>query len=373
MPRIDIALDAAAKVATLANAAKATFIAREDAIDAMAWGIVAGEHAILLGPPGTAKSAMVRFFAQAMDLRFFRRVLNPDTTREDLVGPLDPGGLRQSPAVWERCWSGLATAHFAFLDEVGKASNQVLNMLLDAMEERRVTSGDIDRPIPLHIAVGATNEVLDQEAAAVFDRFTLRVVVKGVTNANDFVSLLTSQPDQAPHIPFEVEELEAMRMACRMLADRASKAVVETMVRLWSGMPNVDEHNRVSDRRWKRLLTIAAARALMEGRADIEPRDLIVARHLLWTDIDTIDAVQTFVVDIVDAEAADIRAHKALVNELSTQAQSAKSLEEIARVGFRCDRLIRDIEAKGDSAGWRDLVSTVMGIKRMVMRMADDR
>jgi len=60
-------------------------------------------------------------------------VLNPDITREDLVGPLDPA-VRNGE--WRRKWSKFATRDIAFLDEIWKASPQVANMLLDGLEER---------------------------------------------------------------------------------------------------------------------------------------------------------------------------------------------------------------------------------------------
>ena len=77
----------AAKIREIGDQARRVFVDREDMIRAIELAMVSGQHAIILGPPGTGKSAAIRFFAKAAELSFFRRVLNPDTSREDLVGP----------------------------------------------------------------------------------------------------------------------------------------------------------------------------------------------------------------------------------------------------------------------------------------------
>ena len=133
------------------------FVARAEMAEAVAVALAAGEHVFVYGPPGTAKSSVLRCFASGIGGKFFRIVLNPDITREDLVGPLDPAAVRNGE--WRRKWSKFATADIAFLDEIWKASPQVANMLLDGLEERLLTDGDQDLPIPLISAVAASNEV----------------------------------------------------------------------------------------------------------------------------------------------------------------------------------------------------------------------
>jgi MoxR-like ATPase len=61
--------------------------------EALAVALAAAEHVFVYGPPGTAKSSLLRCFASGVGGRFFRILLNPDITREDLVGPLDPQRL----------------------------------------------------------------------------------------------------------------------------------------------------------------------------------------------------------------------------------------------------------------------------------------
>lgn len=334
------AIASAKKVRAIGNQARDNFIDREEMITAMERAMVSGEHLMVLGPPGTAKSAMIRFFAAAAGLSFFRRLLNPDTTREDLVGPIDPSALKEGR--WDRCWAGLATADMALLDEIGKASSQVVNMLLDALEERKVTSGNLDKDIPLHLAMAASNETLSDEAEAMWDRFSIRLVVSFITDPNDFVRLLQDTHKKAKEQAISGEELRMMRQACLEMAQSPSQAVVGKLLEMWTNIANVSTE-RVSDRRWKRVLVVAAANALLQGQDDMEVSDLMAARDMLWSRVDERRQIQEWVSDLVDEEQAALKATRMLIEDLIGTSAGVSTLEDKARVTYRAAKLKRDI------------------------------
>jgi len=92
-----------------------------------------------------------------------------------------------------RKWSKFAACDIALLDEVWKASPQVSNMLLDGLEERLVTDGDDDRPIPLISAIAASNEIPEDKAVqAAYDRFLVRLSVGYIRDPDDFRTMLVS-------------------------------------------------------------------------------------------------------------------------------------------------------------------------------------
>lgn len=357
------ALSAAQVVAQIRDRAKLEFVDRDDACDAIAWASVAGEHGILLGPPGTGKSSLIRFFASSLGLGFFRKLLNPDTTRDELVGPLDPHAL--SRGEWTRKWAGLARNHFVFLDEVGKASSQVLNMTLDAMEERLVSSGSGDQEIPLHTLWGATNETLSDDLAAAWDRFTLRIVVRRLASSSHLASLLTRRAPVSKTraiIPDLGEaDLQAMREECLRMASSPSDEVVGCVVRMWSKISKVTSES-VSDRRWEKILRLAAGRALLAGRSEIECEDLIVAKHILWEKLDDIARIHTFVNNEVNEEEADLQAKKLLTQELQDSLTKATCLQERAVVTVRAERLLREIATR-TSPTWAAVRETLSQIK----------
>ncbi len=338
-----VALDTAQRLHQIGAAARNAFIERDEAIEVLEVALACGEHVFLAGAPGTAKSALVRFFADAMGLRFYRRVLNPDTTREDLVGPISPTALREGR--WERVWAGLATADFALLDEIGKASNQVQNMLLDVMEERRVTSGDIDQAIPLHLAVAGTNETLGPDQEAVFDRFTLRCVVHSIHTANSLSRLLTDSWCAAPLIPVGRSDLAECRAAVLVMASNPPPEVVDKLVQLWSKHAEQSD-SRISDRRWKRVLLVAAGRALLYGRKQIGVEDLVVTKHMLWGTVEEIETIQQWIETIVNEELAALQQARSLLQELLAKRTDNLQLEAAGLLAYRAGQLLKEIRPR---------------------------
>src|SRR5207245_3909055 len=74
---------------------KQRFVERDEVIDLIALATVAGEHLFLYGPPGTAKSALIRQFATAVRGRYFEYLLTRFTEPNEIFGPIDLVRLRE--------------------------------------------------------------------------------------------------------------------------------------------------------------------------------------------------------------------------------------------------------------------------------------
>src|SRR4029078_4667679 len=111
------------------------FPERQSVIDGALCAVLASEHILVLGPPGTAKSALARAIAQALGGSYFERLLTKFSTPEELFGPVSLRALRQDR--FERVVAcKLPEAEFAFVDEVFKANSAILNSMLGVINER---------------------------------------------------------------------------------------------------------------------------------------------------------------------------------------------------------------------------------------------
>ena len=87
-----------------------------------ALAVVAGEHLFLLGPPGTAKSALVREFAGAVRGQYFEYLLTRFSEPNEVFGPIDLVRLREG-TVATVTTGMLPEAEFVFLDELFNANS----------------------------------------------------------------------------------------------------------------------------------------------------------------------------------------------------------------------------------------------------------
>lgn len=239
---------------------------------------LAGEHTLLIGPPGTAKSALARRIHRAFrEARYFERLLTRFTVPEELFGPLSIRALEEDR--YERHVAGfLPDAAVAFIDEVFKANSAILNALLTLLNEREFDNGAGRMRCPLISVIGATNQVPEDEVGeAFFDRFLLRLSVEPVSGAG-FRALMGDRTVVGPVEPGNVPE--ALQLSAHARAALHAAAAQLTLpasvldrlgeLRAWLS----DEACYVSDRRWVKIGLLLRTAAASEGRATVEEWDL---------------------------------------------------------------------------------------------------
>src|SRR5436190_13769979 len=150
---------------------KQAFVGKDEIIDLLGVCLVAGENLFLLGPPGTAKSALVHDLARRLEGQVFDYLLTRFTEPHELFGPFDIRKLREGDLV-TNTEGMLPEASFVFLDELLNANSAILNSLLLVLNERLFRRGRETRRLPLLMAVGASNHLPQDDAlGALFDRF----------------------------------------------------------------------------------------------------------------------------------------------------------------------------------------------------------
>ncbi|MCB9780597.1 MAG: AAA family ATPase [Alphaproteobacteria bacterium] len=168
---------AAGRLRAAIRQASSGLVEREALVELIVLAAVAGEHLLVIGPPGTAKSEAARRTSRALGGAYFEYLLGRFTEPGELFGPIDLRRLREGEVVTETRGM-LPEAELAFLDEVFLGSTAILNTLLGILNERRFRRGHTDLACPLRVCVGASNHLPEDPALAAFaDRFLLRVFV----------------------------------------------------------------------------------------------------------------------------------------------------------------------------------------------------
>jgi len=158
-----------------------TFIGRDEEARVAVLALLTKQHAVFIGEPGTAKSALIRRLSQLVSARFFYYLLSKYTVPDELIGAIDPVAYKQGKFV-RNVQGKLPTSELAFIDEIFKGSSETLNTLLNIMNERIFVDADgTVYNVPLHSLYGASNEIpSDSELAAFYDRFLLKHFIRRI-------------------------------------------------------------------------------------------------------------------------------------------------------------------------------------------------
>ena len=131
-PRLELGLRLTRNVL---NPLKSAFVGKDEIVDLLGVCLTAGENLFILGPPGTAKSALVQELSRRIDGRVFDYLLTRFTEPNELFGPFDIRKLREGDLV-TNTEGMLPEASLVFLDELLNANSAILNSLLMVLNER---------------------------------------------------------------------------------------------------------------------------------------------------------------------------------------------------------------------------------------------
>ncbi|RKH55147.1 AAA family ATPase [Corallococcus llansteffanensis] len=241
---------AAATVRDALTDAGRGLVEREAMVELVALSAVAGEHLLVIGPPGTAKSEAVRRTARGLGGSYFEYLLGRFTEPSEIFGPVDLRKLRDGVVETETAGM-LPEAEVAFLDEVFLGSTAILNTLLGLLNERTFRRGHTRMQCPLRVCVGASNALPEDDSLAAFsDRFLARIFVEPVPDPRleellaggaslwadtvprvaslaslDVVAAAAREADLAPVRPHLAQALRTLRAAGIGLTDRRAVKV----------------------------------------------------------------------------------------------------------------------------------------------------
>jgi MoxR-like ATPase len=292
------------RLKVVAGSLERQFLGKDEVIRLLMIAVVAGEHCVLLGPPGTAKSALIRSLAELLQAQYFEYLLTRFTEPNEIFGPVDIAAFREG--IYRRNTAGmLPEAEVVFLDEVFKSNSAILNALLTLLNERKYTSGGQVIKCPLISVFAASNEVPgDETLNAIFDRFLLRVhsdnldayhfnelLQRGIQHEVRQMSGQTQQPIVAARELAELGRAFGSRMSFTDAFLSAYKGLV-FQIRA--------EGVSLSDRRVVKMLKLFAASSFLDGRPTADSSDFFVLKHI-WNNQDQAAILEGIVQPVLEA------------------------------------------------------------------------
>lgn len=309
---------------------KSSFVGKDEIIDLLGVCLVGGENLFILGPPGTAKSAIVHELARRIQGHVFDYLLTRFTEPSEIFGPFDIRKLRDGELI-TNTEGMLPEASLAFLDELLNANSAILNSLLMALNERVFRRGRETRRLPLLMVVGASNRLPEDDAlAALFDRFLLRVRSDNVADdrLGDVLHAgwqLDLSDRREPYAALSVEQLKQVQSILPEVDLSSVRPRYVDLVRRLrrAGIP-------VSDRRAVKLQRLVAASSVLCGRLCANGTDLWVLRNI-WDTEEQQEVIAAIVQEFVNkAEEDEFRtAHPRARGDLPQPDELAR---ELARV-----------------------------------------
>lgn len=308
---------------------KHSFVGKDDIVDLLGVGLVARENAFLLGPPGTAKSAIIRLLAQCLeDGKNFEYLLTRFTEPNEIFGPFDIRKLKEGELV-TNTEGMMPEASLVFLDEIFNANSAILNSLLTALNEKIFRRGRETKKLPALMFVGASNGLPEDESLnALLDRFLIRVKCDYVDPDKLHEVLLSGwklennvQENKPVISSAEIRELQS---ECR-LVDLST--IRNQFIDVIHSLRNTGI--KVSDRRAVKLQNLIAASTLLCGRTVASLSDLWVLKFI-WDTEEQIEILEGIINNIIEKDT-DEKAHpQAVFNKAPNPEEIMKEVQYLS-------------------------------------------
>jgi MoxR-like ATPase len=331
-------------------------IEREEEAKVAVLALISGEHAIFVGPPGTAKSEVEERFAKVIQAKRWQYTFDKYTEKDEVVGPRDIAAFRKRGEYKRVIENTLEDSEIGCLNELFNADGTILNCLNDILNERVFHDANVIIKANLLTAIAATNHMPEpgqgqvgncQDLDAFVDRFELRHFVKPVSENKD-----TALQEAARNIRFNgrnavdsiatVDQLKKIRNEVLALVEVPIE--IEEANTLIKQDCESSKTNRmiISDRRLGRVQFVEAAHALIHGRLKVTEKDLVVWKYIAPYDESDVEEINKILPKYIESSGT----HMEELNDMSKNfAGAKKDLSDVpSNPGMQDVRVIPKIE-----------------------------
>ena len=266
-----------------------TIVGMDQVIDELMIAIFARGHCLLVGVPGLAKTLLVSSIAQTMSLSFKRIQFTPDLMPSDITGT---ELLQEDPETHQRRFQfqkGPVFTNLLLADEINRTPPKTQAALLEAMQEKRVSSGGVDYALDQPFFVLATQNPIEQEGTyplpeAQLDRFLFNIMVKYPSHSEELDIMRSVTTDDEPKLQEVVDGpsiLEFQHLVRRIpVADHVFQYAAALVRATRPDEPGAPEFVRklmawgAGPRASLNLILAGKARAALRGRSHVSVEDI---------------------------------------------------------------------------------------------------
>ena len=255
-------------------------IGQEEVIEQVLVGMLCQANVLLESYPGLGKTLLIKTISDIMDLKFTRIQCTPDLMPSDIIGTEvleEVGGKRHF-----KFQQGPVFSNIVLADEINRATPKTQAALLEAMQEKQVTAGNVTHKLDKPFFVLATQNPIEQEGTyplpeAQTDRFLLKVLVK-YPEYNDEISIVQqyTRGEDPPKLRkiLGQNSVVALQKFTRQVpvANDLIKYVVNIVAETRKNKQHIEFG--ASPRASIGLILAAKARAIMKGRAHVSAEDI---------------------------------------------------------------------------------------------------
>ncbi|MEG2891847.1 MAG: AAA family ATPase [Clostridium sp.] len=281
------------KFQSISSELKSIFVERDEVIENSIKALITGQCVLLIGPPGTAKSALVNELCGRITKgRYFSWLLNRTSDPSEILGPFSIKQMENDKFV-RVTKSKLPEAEIVFLDEVFKCNEPTLNILLPLVNEKVFYNDGIAVDVPLISLFAASNEFPEEDSLmAFYDRMIFRMYVDYVSDVQNKLAMLKnfikSDKKSENTTTVTIDEISILKQSLNYV--EISDDILKEYISLMNAL--LREGVIVSDRRQNECLKVLRANAMLNGRWEVISEDFKCLKDVLWNEPSEIEKIE---------------------------------------------------------------------------------